>query len=124
MHPKTEQSLRSVADACREIELNLAGISLETYRNARQVQLSTERLFEIVGEALSRAERSEPEIVASIPSARNIIGMQNRITHGYDAIDHETVSTAAVKHAPSLRDQVNAILEQHAATSDPLHTTE
>ncbi len=124
MHPKTEQSLRSVADACWEIELNVAGISLETYRNARQVQLSTERLFEIVGEALSRAERSEPEIVASIPNARNIIGMRNRITHGYDAIDNETVWTAAVKHAASLRDQINAILEQHAATSGPLNTTE
>jgi uncharacterized protein with HEPN domain len=117
LHPRTRQSLRDVAGACREIELNIAGVSLEIYRNTRQIQLSTERLFEIVGEALSRADRHDPDLIAAIPNARNIIGMRNRIVHGYDAVDNETVWTAAVKHAPILRSQIEALLQEQEEES-------
>ena len=110
MHPRARQSLLDVADACWEIELTVAGLDLEQYRSARQVQLITERLFLIVGEALSRAQKHEPGIVSGIPNARNIIGMRNRIVHGYDAIDDEIVWTAASRHAVILRNQVLDIL--------------
>lgn len=112
MHPLTKLSLSSVVHTCREIDLNIAGLDLKIYRNARTVQLSTERLLEIVGEALSRAEKRDPNIVATLPNARNIIGLRNRLARGSDAIDERIVWTAAVKHAPILRSQVEALLRE------------
>jgi uncharacterized protein with HEPN domain len=38
--------------------------------------------------------------------------MRNRIVHGYDAVDNVTVWTAAVKHAPILRSQVEELLRE------------
>jgi uncharacterized protein with HEPN domain len=117
LHPRTRQSLLDVADACQELEFVIAGISLEIYHVARSVQLNTERLFITVGEALTRAEKHDPELVNQLSNVRNIIGMRNRIVHGYDAIELETVWTAAVRHAPVLRSEVLALLREDESGS-------
>jgi uncharacterized protein with HEPN domain len=52
-------------------------------------QAALERKFEILGEALNRAEQSDPELADHLPELRRIIGMRNRIIHGYDAVDEE-----------------------------------
>lgn len=112
MHPKAKQSLLDAALACDRAELNVLGISLRVYELTGQVQWSTERLVEIIGEALSRADKYEPGIVDRIPNARSVISMRNRIIHGYDAIDDEVVWNAATRHAPILRKHILEVIQQ------------
>ncbi|MGD9714068.1 MAG: DUF86 domain-containing protein [Thermomicrobiales bacterium] len=113
MHQRTAQSLLDIVDACNEIDAILDGISLEEYRGTRVLQLSTERLFITIAEALKRVDENDPDVASTVTDRRNIIGMRNRIVHGYDTIELETVWTAAVRHAPILRQEVLAILGSH-----------
>ena len=50
-----------------------------------------ERKLEIMGEALSRIKRDEPELLASIRDHRDVISFRNILVHAYDAIDNRIV---------------------------------
>ncbi len=52
----------------------------------RTLELSLTRLVEIVGEAAAHVTRSGQELYPDIPWAE-IIGLRNRLVHGYDAVD-------------------------------------
>ena len=52
---------------------------------------AVERQLEILGEALNRVRRSDPEVSARIPEIAQIIGMRNIIVHEYGNIDHRLV---------------------------------
>ncbi len=71
-----------------------------------------ERLLEIIGVAMGRAENSEPELVGSIGDVRAIIGMRNRIAHGYDQLDYVTLWRAATVSVPMLRAGIEQLLNQ------------
>lgn len=125
MHLRTTRSLLDIVEACDELDLIVHDVSLEMYRRTRLVQLGIERLFITIAEALKRAEENDADLVARLPDARNIIGMRNRIVHGYDTVDLETVWTAAVKHAPILRKQILELIQQDETRDvDELDTRE
>ena len=110
MHPRTRQSLHDVIAACIEIESRTDEVSVRSYRSDRDLQLMIERILMTVGEALSRAEKHDPLLVAALPNARNIIEMRNRIVHCDLALNREIFWTAAVRHAPILRSQTEEVL--------------
>ncbi len=45
----------------------------------------------------------------SIPEIRRIVGMRNRIIHGYDSVDDEIVWDAVQHHVPALRSALQRI---------------
>ena len=63
---------------------------------------AVERQFEILGEALNLASELNPDIRASLPDLSRIVGMRNRIIHGYDSVDDEIVWDAIQHHIPPL----------------------
>ncbi len=69
---------------------------------------AVEREYEIIGEALTRIIKIAPEI--RISSKRQIIGMRNRVIHGYDKIDDEIVWGITIKHLPVLKIEINSLL--------------
>lgn len=60
-----------------------------------------ERFIEIIGEAASRVSEAERERHPEIPW-RGIIGMRNRLVHGYAAVDHEVIWDVATGDLPGL----------------------
>jgi uncharacterized protein with HEPN domain len=60
---------------------------------------------------LSRAEISSPDLATLIPETRRIVGMRNRIIHGYDAVDDEIVWDAVQNKIPPLLSQLSKLLE-------------
>ena len=50
------------------------------------LELSLVRLIEIVGEAAARVSLERRTLYPSIPW-REVIGMRNRLVHGYDSVD-------------------------------------
>lgn len=56
----------------------------------RQLELSLVRLLEVVGEAANRVPRDVQARYPEIPWSA-IVGLRNRLIHGYDSVDLDIV---------------------------------
>jgi uncharacterized protein with HEPN domain len=63
----------------------------------------------IIGEAANRLPDSFHEANPSVPW-RQMIGMRNRVVHGYDAVDWNIVWDVAAKHGPELKKSIAGLL--------------
>ncbi|GAB1415974.1 DUF86 domain-containing protein [Paludibacter sp.] len=78
------------------------------YMSNKMLRRAIEREFEIIGEAMGRLERIDPNI--NISSKKQIISMRNRVIHGYDKIDNEIVWGTIVRHLPTLKIEIDNLL--------------
>ena len=80
------------------------------YQNNKMLRRAVEREFEIIGEAMKMLLNIDENI--PITSKQQIIGMRNRVIHGYDKIDDEIVWGTIVRHLPALHIEVSKLLEK------------
>ncbi len=72
---------------------------------------AVERNLEIIGEALMRMREVDVETTSQISDVHRIIGLRNRLAHGYeDEIDDEMVWIAVQDSLPVLRREVTALM--------------
>lgn len=111
MNQETAKRLLDALLAGREIQEYAASTTRAEFLESRSLQLIFERLFEIVGEAISQAEDEFPTLRQRVPDVGDIIGMRNRIAHGYDVIDNELIWSTAVDQVPVLCANLERFLE-------------
>ncbi len=109
---RAPKRLRDVVEAANEILSYTEGKTFDDYVNDRGLRLMVERLFEIVGEAMNQAVTDEPELQDEIPEARRVVGMRNRIIHGYDVVRHDIVWDSVQNQVRPLRDRIMTVLEE------------
>jgi len=68
-----------------------------------------ERNLEIIGEAVSRIIKEDPEF--SIENARRIIGLRNQIIHGYDSVSDENIWGIVINHIPKLKEEIKNLIK-------------
>lgn len=83
-------------------------LDFEAYMANKMLRRAVEREFEIIGEAMSRIVKLDPNI--EISSKRQIISMRNRVIHGYDKIDNEIIWGTIVRHLPTLKTEIDKLL--------------
>lgn len=71
---------------------------------------AVERNIEIIGEAMGRILRVNPQIVIS--DSRKIVDTRNRIIHGYDSVSNDVIWLIAIKYLPILAEEVKALLKE------------
>lgn len=81
-----------------------------SYENNSMLQDAVERNIEIMGEAMSRLLKLEPEI--KISNARRIVDARNKIIHGYDEVENVQVWGIIINSLPILRKEASAYLEE------------
>jgi uncharacterized protein with HEPN domain len=83
--------LGDVLQSIHEIESYFEGQPkfFAEYKNDGRTRRAAERNIEIIGEAVNRILKFDPEF--KLENARNIIGTRNRIIHSYDAISDELI---------------------------------
>ena len=79
------------------------------YMSDKMLRRAVEREFEIIGEAMSRIEKLDSTI--EISGKRQIISMRNRVIHGYDKIDNEIIWGTIVRHLPTLKLEIDSLLD-------------
>ncbi len=104
--------LRDISDALAELEEYTAGKTQADYFAERQLRRSVERVFEIIGEAMSKMIHRFPESSTRIDDARNIADFRNVLAHEYRNIDDDLVWGIVVRSAPILKVQIDAWLEE------------
>jgi uncharacterized protein with HEPN domain len=78
------------------------------YLSNKMLRRAIEREFEIIGEAMNRIDKINPTLPVS--GKQQIIGMRNRVIHGYDKIDDGIIWGTIVKHIPILKKEVDSML--------------
>jgi uncharacterized protein with HEPN domain len=89
MTDKARKYLFDILESAESIEKYIENIDFFQYRKNKMVRRAVEREFEIIGEATNALLKNNKDI--KITSAERIIGMRNRVIHGYDKIDDEIV---------------------------------
>ncbi|MFC4874302.1 DUF86 domain-containing protein [Negadavirga shengliensis] len=79
------------------------------FRNDLKTKRAIERNIEIIGEAVSRILKLDPNI--RIKKSRKIVDTRNRIIHGYDSVSEEIIWSIVVRDIPKLENEINGLLE-------------
>ena len=91
MDERVQECLNYLIFNVEELLSFVAGMSYEDYREDRKTQAAVERKFEIIGEALNRLSRINPELLSQITNYRSIISFRNILAHGYDSVEDRVV---------------------------------
>ena len=101
LQPKDRIRLQHMLDYATEALNMIKGRNREDLDNDRQLNLSLVRLLEIVGEAASRTSESTRDLHSELPWIQ-IIGLRNRLIHGYDEVDFDILWTILQEDLPPL----------------------
>lgn len=93
--------LRHMLDYSREAVAMAAGKSRRDLDDDRKLNLALVRLLEIVGEAASRTPVPDRLEYPGLPW-NEIVGLRNRLIHGYDSVDFDILWTIVDRDLPVL----------------------
>jgi uncharacterized protein with HEPN domain len=112
MQPESAAFLWDVRAAGVRITTFAEGLSAATYAADELRKSAVERQLEIIGEALNRLRKADPEVAQRIPDISRIIGLRNILAHGYAVVDDAVVWSAVSERMPALLTVVEKLLEQ------------
>ena len=80
----------------------------DDYKNDLKTKRAVERNLEIIGEAINRILDNDSKF--EISNSRKIIGLRNRIIHGYDVISDELIWGILINDLPKLKSEISMFL--------------
>jgi len=72
---------------------------------------AVERQFGIIGEALSRLARDDPQVAKAVPDHGKIVAFRNIVIHGYATVDDKIVWGVIEIDLARLRTTVKGLLD-------------
>lgn len=88
----------------------VAAATFEQFVDDEVLQAAVERKLEIIGDALSRAERAEANLADAVPQLRKVIGLRNVLAHAYDTVNVEVVYATVERDVPVLLETLRRVL--------------
>ena len=104
------RTLRQILDFCIEAQQCATGVAELDFAADRKLQRVTERLIELIGEAASRLPEEFRGRHPGIPWGK-MVGMRNRLIHGYDVLDYEILWKVLSEELKHLRSQIEIVLK-------------
>ena len=80
------------------------------YQKNKLLRRGIERELEIIGEAINRILKINPDI--EISEAHRIVDLRNWVIHGYDRVDDVIIWGIISRDIPKLKNQVERLLEK------------
>lgn len=111
MKPELRENLETILEQGALIKGFISEMDFESYARDEKTSLAVERCFEIIGEALNRASKQDPEMIDSIGCHRQIISVRNILAHCYDTIEDKIVWGIIQESLPQLLSQVRVLLK-------------
>ncbi|MBN2856822.1 MAG: DUF86 domain-containing protein [Candidatus Delongbacteria bacterium] len=78
------------------------------FQNDVKTKRAIERNIEIIGEAMNRILKVQPDF--PISKAQKIVDTRNRIIHGYDSVSEEIIWAIVIKDLPILEKEIISFL--------------
>jgi uncharacterized protein with HEPN domain len=115
-HDESLVRLRHMRDHAREAVAMATGKTRNDLDTDRKLNLALVRLLEIVGEAANRTPADERAQYGEIPWGQ-IVGLRNRLIHGYDSVDFEILWQIVNHDLPPLIAALDQILSSEGGAS-------
>jgi len=103
--------LQHMLDYAREALELIRGKSRNDLDSDRLLGLALSRLMEMMGEAANRVSPEYKSCYSSIPWSQ-IIGLRNRLIHGYDAVDMDIIWQILKQDLPILIEEMNKLFSK------------
>jgi uncharacterized protein with HEPN domain len=105
MHNEVRTWLKDIEQALIEINSFLPEIkNFKDFQKDLKTKRAVERNIEIIGEAMSRILKVDPNI--KISHTRKIVDTRNRIIHGYDSVSEDILWGIIIRNLPDLEKEV------------------
>ena len=115
MQLEAKKLLEGIRQACEHILGFTEGKELSDYTGDTLLRSAVERQFEIIGEALNRLTKVEPNAANQIHHYRRVISFRNILIHGYDVVEDSVVWDVITSDLPALYEQVLNLLNAEAS---------
>jgi uncharacterized protein with HEPN domain len=112
MERKSPKLLEDIRDAAAFVRQAVEDKTLDDYRSDRLLRQAVERNFEIIGEAVGRLAKLDPDTSSRIGQYAQIIAFRNLLIHGYDLIDDAQVWEVIRLNLPILEAEASALLAE------------
>ncbi len=109
MNGRDEILLRDMLDEARTAQEFIAGHTRSDLDTNKQLAYALVRAIEVVGEAVSQISQTTRSHYSQIPW-KNIIGMRNRIVHGYRSVNLDIVWEVATRNLLDLIAELEQLL--------------
>jgi len=111
MNEKVLKCLYDIQLALIETDSFVATIpnDFEEYVRHPLIKRAVERNLEIIGEAVNRILKEDPNF--PLENAKRIIGLRNQIIHGYDTVSDENIWAILKNQLPKLSQEVAGLLK-------------
>ncbi len=109
--PEDDVLLRDMLDHARKAVAATAGKTRRDLDSDDVLAAALEPFIEVIGEDASKVSAGTQYEMASVPW-RGIIGMRNRLVHGYASVDHDIVWAVATKDLSAPVAQLEAVLRE------------
>ena len=83
-----------------------------SYGMDEMLRSAVERQFEIIGEALNRLSKINPDLVGRVSEYQRIIAFRNILIHGYAQVDDRLVWSVVEEKLQTLLGEVIRLLEE------------
>ena len=110
MQVEVAKRLLDAAEAARRIRQFTGSLDFGQFSASELVCSAVERQFEIIGEALGKAGAVDSSLAERIPELPKIVGLRNRLIHGYDSVDDEIIWDIVQSKIPDLRRAMEEII--------------
>ncbi len=110
MNPDSLKYLQDIQDSIEKIEYHIREIKTVTeYSNSYTIIDAVERRLAIIGEALWKAAKSDPQIV--VTDQKKIIALRHILIHDYDLIDDASIWKIVQNNLKILKEEIKQFLK-------------
>lgn len=110
MPPEARAYLHDIEQALVLIEQFRHGKTFDDYLSDPLLRSGVERQLEIIGEAVGKLSRADPQAAATLTGRRRIIALRNILIHGYASVDDRVIWNILDHDLPVLQAEIRTLL--------------